>query len=191
MARASASAKRSPLRLALRRSRRRTVAFLAVYFCIAIAGLATLRASNKYEWFPFTAWPLFCITPADGDEYGLRIIEDDAARYYEVSQLRQTHRAHSLDHANDVYAITQGLGRAIRRSDEATRERLVRQLRRHQLRAASSPRRQPLRIEVVRRVFDPVDRYRTGVIETEEVVAEFTLPPEDADASDGSPGGPG
>ena len=161
----------SPLRRHLQRTRRRTAALLTMYAVVALAGLATLRASNKYEWFPFSAWPLFCITPADGAEYRLRI--EPEGEYYETSSLREAQKAAGeRDFGIETHAIVQGLGRAIRREDEARQRWLVTQLGRRNLRVAG---KSAVRVAVVQTRFDPLVRYRTGMIDQEQVVAEFDV----------------
>lgn len=147
----------------VRRGRKRFAVFVAVYFVVAVAGLQMRGESNRYEYFPFSAWPLFCITPTgDRPDYGVRFREGTRWTYLEESELPH---AHSIE----AYHLLQAIGRAGVKRDRERQNRLVRQLRGRYLRGLP----EGTQVQVVRRRFDPLERYRTGVIDFEEPILSF------------------
>lgn len=143
-----------------RRSHRRFAAFVAAYVAIAVGGLAILREPAKYELFPFSAWPLFMITPADGAEYGLRFETDGDVAY--LDEVIERNRI-------EAYTVTQSLGRAIEREDASRRDELIGQLRRRYFDRVP----EGATVEVIHRSFDPLIVHAGGGVDGERVVARF------------------
>lgn len=148
-----------------RRSRRRFAAFVAAYVVIAVAGLATLRDVAKYEWFPFSAWPLFMVTPADGPVYELAAESDKSAEWVYNTNYPERNSI-------ELAAIVQALGAAIEKDRPKRRDELVRQIGRRYV---------PDTFRIYRLPTDVVGRYQTRLIERPTEIARFRTTFEDSD----------
>lgn len=161
--------------------RRRFATFLTVYVVVAIVGLAVLRDPAKYEVFPFSAWPLFCITPADGPVYRLDVWEDD--RWVDLQRADFWQRLTSgTNQAGriEAYAVIQSMGQA---ADSGDRKKATRMLRHLQdgLISGYQPG-EPIAVRLVRVGIDPVTYHRRGDVLWLTPMVEFTLPADELPA---------
>ena len=138
----------SPAVSAVRSHRRRFAAFVAAYTAIAVGGLAVMREPAKYEVYPFSAWPLFMLTPANGAVYDLVVVADGVPEWPQTIGSERT-RSIEFD------TIVQSLGKAIERGRDGRRDELIRQLRRAYLSDVAVSE-----LRVLRRTADPLRRYR-------------------------------
>ena len=127
-----------------------------LYVLIAGGGLVRAGYGGPNEVFPFFAWDLFSVVPNEVDDYGVRVRELDhqplsPPRFFE--ELPDVAQAFSTVD----YVIVQQLGAAQQRGDAVRQGQLQRLLLDNLL-----GRGKQARLELVRRRFDVLERYRTG-----------------------------
>jgi hypothetical protein len=133
----------------------------------ALAGCLP-RLLRQSEFFPFAPWDLYSHVPNDFADYGLRVTSLDGAPlaapvYFEAAP-------DWFAQAQSILAVEsiQALGRAVEGGDAAEIARARGIVERDYL--AGHPR---LRYEVVKRSWEPLERWRSGRFASEAVLAAF------------------
>lgn len=127
------------------------------------------KAHMGDELFPFFNWSLFTKIPNEKNDYGLRItmIEGEALEspiYFESAD-DWLAEAHSIV----AYNAIQDFGRAVRDEDEA----LVAEIRPYI--ESLYLENKPMRYDVVRRTYTPLERWQTGEFANEALLGQFTI----------------
>jgi len=129
--------------------------FLAAYFVI---GFASYGLPNK-ELFPIFSWLLFAATPGERTGYALRI-QSVGDKEFGEEGIRHTDAFFFMLNASGVSAHhqIQRLGQAIEAGDESG-------IARHREVVEGMFSTTPVEYKVIREVFDPLERWKTGTIE--------------------------
>ena len=157
---------------AYRRSFLYLAAFAVVYPLISGSVLLARRDHAIAEIYPFAPWTLFCFTPNDETDFGVRILEvdghtlDSALFFEEQTELSQANRI-------TAYAAIQSLGQAASRGEDIERERRFFETNFLGSRNLEEQRQSHLRYELVRRRFDVLERCRSGKFRETTRVAEW------------------
>ena len=144
-----------------RRVRRWLSALLFGYVGLGFAATAV----PGFEVFPFFCWFLFPITPSVETRYALEV-EMFGGAAIEPPRTFQELDVVEDPFAMDAWTTIQALGRAVDAGDSSEEERLRARLEANYL-------ARPSRYRLVRRVFDPLDRWSTGRIEDSDVLARY------------------
>jgi hypothetical protein len=153
---------------AYRRLKRVLWASFAIYALAGIYQQMAMRGVDRERLFPLASWALFAKVPAQITDFSVRLLEIDGVplarpRWADSATDRLPGLA-SLD----AYRLIQQLGRAVQAGDRNTAERARRALEGIYLRGAS-----PFRYEVVRRSYDPLERWRSGVVRATQPLDQF------------------
>jgi hypothetical protein len=133
--------------------------FLAAY---VLLGCALRFTTASGELFPVSSWTLFLKVPNRVTEYGIEILAVGDAP---LASPRPFHDARDLfPGAGDVRAdrVVHRMGRALLSGDESRLEELRRLFEGRWLGAD----RAPVRYRLVRRIYSPLERWKTGRADT-------------------------
>ena len=142
--------------------------FLAAYLLLGGVFRFT-RASG--EVFPVSSWTLFLHVPNRVTEYGIEILAVDGRA---LEAPRAYHEARELfPGAGDVRAdrVVQRMGAALRAGDEARLRELAALFEGRWLGAE----RRPVRYRLVRRVYAPLERWRSGALLERAALRDFAF----------------
>lgn len=131
-----------------------------------VAGALAVLAPG-FEVFPFFCWFLFPITPNTVQHYALEL-QTVGGQPVSAGTTFQTLHLVQDPQAMDVWVSTQALGKAQEAGDAATVDRIRRRLEANFLPA-------PSRYRLVKKTFDPLERWETGKEQT-EVIADYAAP---------------
>ena len=132
--------------------------FLIIYFVGGLLGALT----PKHEIFPVSSWFLFPVTPNPDTKFALRLYRVEGKtleppRFYEEADGFVADPQSII-----VYEVTQELGKAERRRDAPAIAEM-----RHNI--ETNYIRPPCRYELVAVTYDPVERWKTGKVQTETI----------------------
>lgn len=148
----------------LRDTQRVLVAALAVYLAVAVC---RELQPGRSEIFPFASWSLFSLVPNETSDFSLRVLELDG-RALDPPPYLEDAWAILPQAANHVARnAVDRLGRAVVADDEAGAAATRRTLESLHL---GSHR---IVYELVRRRYDPLERWRTGRIRHAEALAAY------------------
>jgi hypothetical protein len=129
-----------------------------------VAGFLAVSAPG-FEVFPFFCWFLFPVAPNTVERYAL-VVEAWGGMPVTPPTTFQALDVVEDPHAMDAWTSIQALGRAVEAGDADRVARLRRRLEMNYLPA-------PSRYRLVRRTFDPLERWRTGRIRSEQILQTF------------------
>jgi len=130
-----------------------------------VAGFLAAAAPG-FEVFPFFCWFLFPVTPNVEERFELQVEQLGDRKWSEPQSYQALHLVED-PFAMDLWVSVQALGRALEAGDESRVAAIRRRLEANFLPA-------PSRWGVDRVRFDPLERYRRGVVEDRVRVATFT-----------------
>ncbi|MDP2735831.1 MAG: hypothetical protein Q8P12_06515 [bacterium] len=132
------------------------VSFLLFYF---VAGIYTARLPGG-EWYPFFSWFLFPTTPLPQQtDHSIRFLAVAGKELDPPLLLHENHGLLSLEaHSSTEYlGIVRMLGESMERRDQKGVEHYREQLEKNFL-------YRPVRYELVKITFNPIERFRNGTI---------------------------
>lgn len=154
------------------RTYRRHATFVALFLStyVLLGGIFRFTRPGG-EVFPVFSWTLFLNVPNRVTEYGIEILDVGGAA---LSPPRAFHEARDLfPGAGDVRAdrVVHGMGRALGTGDEARLQELRRLFEGRWIGAE----RAPVRYRLVRRVYSPLERWKTGRVAETAALRDFAF----------------
>lgn len=152
--------------LTYRRLERAVWALLVAY---VLAGMyqQLVMATDRDRLFPLNSWALFSKVPAEVTDYGVRLLELNGERITAPNFVERGGPRPALATV-EAYGLIQKLGRALGNDDRHSVGRARRALEGIYLSGA-----EPFRYEVVRRRYDPIERWGGGALRAAETVGQF------------------
>ena len=154
--------------LRYRRLERAVWALLTAYVLAGLYSQLAMRGGDRDQLFPASSWALFATVPQQVTDYGVRVLELRGERLAEPS-FQDGVRDRLPDLASlDAYRLIQQLGRALGEDDRDGAARARRALEGIYLKGA-----EPFRYEIVRRRYDPLERWHGGTVRAAEALGQF------------------
>ena len=154
------------------RAYRRHLTFVTLFLAAYIGLGCVFRFTRPGgEIFPVSSWTLFQKVPNRVTEYGIEVV---ALEGRALPAPRAYHEAREIfAGAGDVRAdrVVQRMGAALRDGDEARLRELARFFEARWLGAEHAP----LRYRLVRRVYSPLERWRSGALLEETPLRDFAF----------------
>lgn len=155
--------RRRPPFLGYQRLRVVAVALLLTEFVVGVAGHWTPHG----EIFPFASWFLFLLVSDRTHDYDLLLRSSQDGPIEPPLPLSQAGGLVVAPHSIVTYNLVQQFGDAETRHDAARAHRLRRQL-------DALFTHPPVRYDLVRNTYRPVERYETNRVRTRQTLASFT-----------------
>jgi len=147
-------------------------ALLIAYVLAGACQQLVMAGSHRDDVFPADSWALFAKVPGEITDFGVRLLELDGQAVAAPNVVGRAAKAATASRAPletaDAYDAIQKLGRALRNGDGNSVARARRTFERIYLRGAES-----FRYEVVRRTYDPVERWQDGTIRAAQTLGRF------------------
>lgn len=151
--------------------RRLEGAVWAIFVAYALAGFynqLAMGGGDREKLFPAASWALFARVPQEITDYGVRVLELNGERLaLPTFQEGAGDRLPALA-SLDAYRLIQVLGGGLWKDDRDTVARARRALEGIYLSGA-----EPYRYEVVRRTYDPLERWHGGTVRAARPLGEF------------------
>ena len=142
--------------------------FAAGYPLLTGSVLVARWNSGNYEIYPFAPWTLFCFVPNQEVDYAVRLREIDG-RALDPPPFLEDYSELTDAQKSVGHAIIQEMGRFAAAGDDrelGVQRQLLEQ-------SFLSPFGREVRYEIVRRTYDVLDRWNSGVCRSVEPVNQF------------------
>lgn len=133
---------------------------------VYLLGALAAVAAPGFEVFPVFCWFLFPVVPGYEARYELTVTEAGGVRPDAPTDIQQLDEFDDPK-AMDLWVVTQRLGKAVARKDEAGVAAARRLLEGSYLCA-------PSRYAMTELHFDPVERWRSGAVQSSRILASFS-----------------